>query len=60
MQSDTATADASLMPSTIAAAGTQIDSSRNLKSGLTFRKQTPSVISDRQSFGCWVSCYTYA
>ncbi len=56
MQSDTATADASLTPSTIAAAGTQIDSSRNLKSGLTFRKQTPSVISDRQSFGCWVSC----
>jgi len=56
MRSDTATMDASLMQRAIAAAGIQIDSSGNLKSGLTFRKQTPSVISDRQSFGCWVSC----
>jgi hypothetical protein len=48
--------EASLMPGAIAAAAIQIDSSGDLKLGLTFRKQTPSVISDRQSFGRWVFC----
>jgi hypothetical protein len=46
--------DASLMPGAIAAI--QIDSSGDLKSGLTCRKQRPTAISDRQSFGRWVFC----
>jgi hypothetical protein len=48
--------DASLMPGAIAAAAIQIDSSGDLKSGLTCRKQRPTAISDRQSFGRWVFC----
>jgi hypothetical protein len=56
MRSDTPAMDASLMQGAIATAGIQIDSSGDLKSGLIIRKQKPSVISDRQSFGCWVFC----